>query len=73
MKKDPYLIKLGEQIRSIRLANGYSQEDCALKCGLDRSYYGAIERGEYNLTILNLLKIAKALHVDVLELIPRYK
>jgi transcriptional regulator with XRE-family HTH domain len=49
---------LGHTIRSARSERGYAQETSAAHVGLDRSYYGAIERGEFNLTLATLLKIA---------------
>lgn len=45
-----------------------SQERLALEAGLDRSYMGAIERGEYNVSLLNIEKIAKALRVPLYSL-----
>lgn len=73
MEKNPNLVKLGKQIRALRKAKGYSQEDFASEVGLDRSYGGRIERGEQNVTALNLIKIAKALNVEVGELFPPIK
>jgi transcriptional regulator with XRE-family HTH domain len=58
---DPALKRLGKAIRLARIQAGYSQEGFALDVGIDRSYYGAIERGENNVTVLNLVKISKAL------------
>jgi transcriptional regulator with XRE-family HTH domain len=63
--KNPILQQLGQRIRTLRQSAGYTQEEFAYKAGLDRSYYGAVERGERNLSVLNLLKIAEALDVDV--------
>ena len=67
------LKKLGQQIREIREEQGYSQEDFAIEADLDRSYMGGIERGERNIATLNLIKIAKALGVEVGELFPPIK
>jgi transcriptional regulator with XRE-family HTH domain len=47
---------------AIRKEQGFSQEGLALKCGLDRSYFGAVERGERNVSLANILKIAEALN-----------
>jgi transcriptional regulator with XRE-family HTH domain len=63
MSKSPYLIALGHAIRSRRKQTGQSQEALAFDADLDRTYIGGVERGERNITILNLLKIAKALNV----------
>ena len=72
-KKHPYLIKLGEQIRKLRSEQGFSQEEFAAEVGIDRSYMGGIERGERNIAALNLIKIAKALNIDVGLLFPPIK
>ncbi len=68
--KDPFLVALGEQIRTQRKAKGYSQEPFAAHAEIDRSYYGGIERGERNLSALNLIRIALALEIEVGELFP---
>jgi transcriptional regulator with XRE-family HTH domain len=47
-----------------------SQESMAEAAGLDRAYYGGIERGERNVAAVNLVKIACALQVEVGELFP---
>ncbi len=65
----PVLVKLGIKIRSIREAQGLSQESVALGSGLDRSYFGGIERGEHNVAVVNLEKIAIALDVQVADLL----
>ena len=61
----PLLIALGAVIRAERLAQGLSQEALADKANIDRSYMGGIERGEHNVAIMNLLKIADALDVKL--------
>ena len=57
------LVALGAVIRAERLAQGLSQEALADKANVDRSYMGGIERGEHNIAIVNLLKVADALGV----------
>ncbi len=57
----PAHIAFGDAIRAIRKDQGISQEALALKCGLDRSYYGAVERGERNVSLTNITRIAEAL------------
>jgi len=69
-KKHPSLIKLGKQIRDLRSEKGYSQEEFAYEVGLDRTYYSSVERGERNIAAINLIRIAKALGVEVGELFP---
>lgn len=64
MKNKPSpLIKLGQNIRTRREALGLSQEALAFQAGLDRTYIGGVERGERNLGVLNLCRIAHALEV----------
>jgi transcriptional regulator with XRE-family HTH domain len=58
---DPVLVALGEAIRRARTGAGLSQEALAVDADLDRSYMGGIERGEHNLTAMNIVKIADAL------------
>jgi transcriptional regulator with XRE-family HTH domain len=59
--RKPVLIELGLAIRGARLEMGLSQEALAVDADLDRSYMGGIERGEHNLTLINLQRIATAL------------
>jgi len=58
---NPVLTGLGSAIREVRGKSGLSQEVLAVDAELDRSYMGGIERGEHNLTLINLHKIATAL------------
>ena len=58
---DPVLVALGAAIRRERSDRGLSQEALAVDADLDRSYMGGIERGEHNLTVMNVVKIARAL------------
>ena len=55
------LALFGEGLRTLRLSAGFSQEVLAERAGIDRSYLGAIERGEHNLALINIVKIANAL------------
>lgn len=45
-----------------------SQEELALRAGIDRSYMGSVERGEQNIGVMHLVAIAEALGVSVVEL-----
>lgn len=65
------LAALGQRIRQVRREKGFAQEGFAYAAGLDRSYYGGIERGERNVTAMNLMRIAAALQVEVGELFPK--
>lgn len=58
----------GKAVRVAREARGHSQEGFAVACGLDRSYMGGVERGERNVAVLNIWKIAEALELDPGEL-----
>jgi transcriptional regulator with XRE-family HTH domain len=64
---------LGKAIRSVREHRGYTQEGFARKASIDRSYYGAIERGEFNLSVDTVIKIAAALEMTASELFGRAK
>lgn len=61
----------GKRVRELRRAEGFSQESFANAAGLHRTYIGAIERGEQNVSIDNIEKIAKALKVRLAELFER--
>jgi transcriptional regulator with XRE-family HTH domain len=54
----------GARLRALRKARKLSQEKVALRCGLDRSYLGQIERGESNVSLINIHRIAEALEVE---------
>ena len=51
----------GARVRQTRLDLGWSQEELAFRSGLHRTYVGAVERGERNVALLNLCKLAAAL------------
>ncbi|MCC5629574.1 helix-turn-helix domain-containing protein [Nostoc sphaeroides] len=63
------LDKFGKQVRDARLQRGLSQEELAEKAELHRTYIGMIERGEKNITLINIGKIAKALAIAIDELL----
>ena len=67
------LASLGKAIRGLRLEKGLSQEALADEVGIDRSYMGGIERGEHNLELMNLVKIAKALRISVNQILLKAK
>lgn len=63
------LNNLGKKIRELRTKSDLSQEKLAFTCDLDRTYIGSVERGERNVSIINLQKIATALNVELNELL----
>ena len=63
-----FLLKLGLRIQQFRKKKGWSQEEFAFESGLDRSYVGGVERGERNISVLNLKKIADVLKVNTSKL-----
>ena len=62
--------RFGEKVRSMRKDKGISQDNLALSANIDRSYVGRIERGEVNITLEKVYKIASVLECDVRELLP---
>lgn len=66
MKKQKTLItfRFGSRLRHLRKERGFSQEEFADACGLDRTYIGGIERGERNVGIKNVEQLALALGLD---------
>ena len=63
-------LKIGYLIREKRKEKKITQESLSLRCGIDRSYMGRIERGEVNITVEKLYEIAKVLEVSAKELLP---
>ncbi|BAZ87197.1 helix-turn-helix domain-containing protein [Dolichospermum compactum] len=59
--------KFGSRLRQIRQNMGLSQEELAHLCNLDRSYMGGVERGERNISLVNIHKIADALNISPRE------
>jgi DNA-binding XRE family transcriptional regulator len=68
-RKDPALISLGDAIRTFRVSKGYTQEQLAHLAGVDRTYFGDVERGNNSISILQLVRIATALEVTAGELL----
>lgn len=63
------IVRVGFNIRRIREEKGLTQEKLAAEANLHRAYIGQIERGEKNIGLINLEKLAKALAVDIRELL----
>ena len=70
-QRHPALEAVGDAIRTLRNEAGFSQEALALAAGIDRSYLGGVERGEHNLALVNLIKVATATGVSASELLRR--
>jgi len=64
-KVQPITRLVGKRLRELRQAKGLSQEQLGELCGLHRTYVGAVERGEKNVTVVTLSRIATALGVPV--------
>lgn len=71
MKAFPHRKELGMAIRKERQGKHLSQEALAFESALHRTYIGSVERGERNLSIDNIVKIAKALGLRPSELLRR--
>lgn len=67
-RQDPALLALGGAIRRLRLSRNISQEKLALLAEVDRSYVGRVERGDNNVAVLTLARLASALDVSIAQL-----
>jgi len=61
-------VLFGKRLAEIRRQKGWSQERLALESGLARSYLGGVERGQRNIAVVNICKLAQALGVKPAEL-----
>ena len=67
---DPLILKrVGARLRELRTRVGISQEELAARASLHRTYVGGIERGERNVAVVNLVRLATALEVEPSELL----
>lgn len=64
-----FLEQLGFRIRELRQAREWTQAELAAKCRLHRTFIGSVERGERNVSILNLRGIARVLRVSLARLL----
>jgi transcriptional regulator with XRE-family HTH domain len=64
-----FLKRLGQRIRQHRQARQWTQAELGQRCDLHRTFIGSMERGERNVSILNLRLLAKVLRVSLAELI----
>jgi transcriptional regulator with XRE-family HTH domain len=60
--------RFGRRMRELRKLKQLSQETLALACNLDRTYIGGVERGERNVSLINIYKIAEGLGIKAKEL-----
>lgn len=60
---------LGRQVQALRMIRGWRQEDLALATGLHRTYIGSLERGERNVSLDNLVRLAQAFDLSLAELL----
>jgi transcriptional regulator with XRE-family HTH domain len=67
------LIKLGTSVRKFRLSKGMSQEKLGSISGIDRTYISSLERGKRNPSFLVLLRIVKALEVELSDLFNEFE
>jgi DNA-binding XRE family transcriptional regulator len=65
---DKIKARFGEHVRALRKDRSLSQEDFAYLCGLDRTYVGAVERGERNVSLVNIGKIAAGMGLPIRDL-----
>lgn len=61
--------QFGKELARLRRANNLSQEKLAELAGLHRTYVGSVERGERNIAILNIIRLARALGVNPSDLL----
>ncbi|MES2671126.1 MAG: helix-turn-helix transcriptional regulator [Pseudomonadota bacterium] len=66
--RDDFLHKFGCRLRDLRQRESLSQEELAQRAGIDRTYVGGVERGERNLSLLNVKKLADALGISPKDL-----
>ena len=66
-------MKFAETLRELRLKRGFSQAEVAKLAEVHRNYYGEVERGLRNVSLENILRIAKALKVPPAKLFEKYR
>jgi len=71
--KNTILINFGKNVRLERQKKGLTQEELAFRAGVHRTYIGMIERGEKNITLINIAKICSALEIPPIELFGNIK
>lgn len=61
--------QFGGHLRTLRISRGLSQEKLALLADLDRTYISGVERGQRNISLINLGRIARALNLPLYKLL----
>jgi transcriptional regulator with XRE-family HTH domain len=69
--KSEVLRVFGLTVRTYRLQAGLTQEKLAERAGVDRTYVGGVERGERNVGVVNLVRLADALAIAPSNLLER--
>jgi transcriptional regulator with XRE-family HTH domain len=67
MPEDPK-VRFGKRLAACRKQRGWSQEKLALESGIARSYLGGVERGQRNIALLNICRLAETLGISVAKL-----
>lgn len=67
MQTDPRIL-FGRRVAEVRRLKGWSQEKLALESGMARSYVGGVERGQRNIALINICKLAETLGISPGEL-----
>ena len=73
MNKEPILVLFGHNVQKQRKSQEISQEKLAELAGVHRTYIGMIERAEKNITLCNIERIAKALKIEIKDLLVPYE
>ena len=61
-------LRFGARVRELRVEREWSQEDLGNRAGIHRTYIGAVERGEQNVSLTNIVRIARAFDLTLAEL-----
>lgn len=73
MEKEALARQFGTLIRRLRLERGHSQETLGQACRIDRTYVGMIERGEVNVTLAMVVKLAGGLGISLVDLFSEFQ
>jgi len=73
MEKEALARQFGTLIRRLRMERGHSQETFGQACRIDRTYVGMIERGEVNVTLAMVVKLAGGLGISLVDLFSEFQ